>query len=131
MRDDRTGRYIIHIHTFRKFFSSRMALSCPRDAVEMLMGHEGYLSGAYRRFSEEQLMDLYKKSMQEVTILEVKPVDRDVEKMKTIVKGFIDLYGADTFKELMGKGVVSQGRLTTKEQRMKMILKLQELAEEL
>jgi len=81
MQDDRTGRYIIHIHAFRKFFSSRMALSCPRDAIEVLMGHVGYLSGAYLRFSETQLAEMYKKSMHEVTISEGKDFSNELKQL--------------------------------------------------
>ena len=86
MRDDRTERYVIHIHTFRKFFSSRMALSCPKDVVEMLMGHIGYLSGAYLRFSETELTDMYKKSMHEVTILEGGNFSNEIEELKKQMK---------------------------------------------
>ena len=35
-------------------------------------------------------MRLYKGSMQEITVLEVKPVEKDMEKMKKIIKGFIE-----------------------------------------
>lgn len=86
LRDIRTKRYIIHIHTFRKFFSSRMTLSCPRDAIEMMMGHETGLSGAYLRFSENELGEMYKKSMHEVTIFEsdttgkLKDLEKEIER---------------------------------------------------
>lgn len=43
-RDKTTGRYIMHIHTLRKFFRSNMTYSGgPVDVAEALMGHEGYL----------------------------------------------------------------------------------------
>jgi integrase len=72
MKDDITDRYVIHIHALRKFFRSQLALSCPTEIVETLMGHEGYLSGSYRRYSESELASYYKKAMDRVTIFEHK-----------------------------------------------------------
>ena len=48
-KDNSTGRSQIRIHALRKFFRSQLALACPVDIVEALMGHEGYLTEAYRR----------------------------------------------------------------------------------
>jgi integrase len=45
-----------HPHTLRKFFRTRLgAVSIPIDVVEALMGHEGYLTEVYRRYSIEDL----------------------------------------------------------------------------
>lgn len=68
MIDETTGRHQHHIHQFRKFFRSQMALSCPVDVVEALMGHEGYLTRAYRRYTRDQLAEYYLKSEGMVTI---------------------------------------------------------------
>jgi len=67
--DPATGRATIHPHMLRKFFRSQLALSCPVDVVEMLMGHQGYLTDAYRRHSRKQLAEHYLAAEHEVTIL--------------------------------------------------------------
>ena len=69
-KDLKTGRYKMHVHTLRKYFRTRMALDIPVDVVEALMGHEGYLTQAYRRYSIEQLGDLYQKGVHNVLVFE-------------------------------------------------------------
>ena len=54
-RDPVTNRLQIHPHMLRKFFSSQLSIAVPKDIVEMLMGHKGYLSDAYRRYSRKQI----------------------------------------------------------------------------
>jgi len=66
--DPETGRSQIHIHMLRKFFRSQLALGCPIDIVEMLMGHSGYLTDAYRRHSKKQSAEHYLKAEHLVTI---------------------------------------------------------------
>jgi len=60
-RDNQTNRFIIHPHCLRKFFRSKLAQVIPVDIVESMMGHEGYLVEAYRKYSQEDLADFYKK----------------------------------------------------------------------
>ncbi len=60
-RDPRTGFSEIHPHVLRKFFRSQMATVIPVDVAEALMGHEGYLTEVYRRYSFEQLAKFYKQ----------------------------------------------------------------------
>jgi Site-specific recombinase XerD len=67
-KDNSTGRSQIRIHGLRKFFRSQLALSCPVDIVEMLMGHEGYLTDAYRRYSRKQMGEYYLKAEHHVTV---------------------------------------------------------------
>lgn len=67
-RDNTTGRTQIRIHGLRKFFRSQLALSVPVDIVEALMGHEGYLTEAYRRYTLKQLAEYYQKGEHLVTI---------------------------------------------------------------
>jgi len=52
----------IHIHQLRKYFRSNMALGCSLDIVEALLGHAGYLTHSYRKYSREQLETEYKKN---------------------------------------------------------------------
>jgi len=66
--DPGTGRSQIHIHMLRKFFRSQLALACPVDIVEALMGHSGYLTNAYRRFTKKQMGEYYQKAEHLVTI---------------------------------------------------------------
>ena len=66
--DSATGRATIHPHMLRKFFRSQLALSCPVDIVETLMGHQGYLTDAYRRYSRKQMAEYYLAAEHEVTI---------------------------------------------------------------
>jgi integrase len=54
-------RYTVHPHVLRKFFRTRMATVIPVDVVEALMGHEGYLTEVYRRYSLEDLAKFYKQ----------------------------------------------------------------------
>ena len=61
-RDKSTGREKIHPHTLRKFFRTRLgATGIPVDVVEALMGHEGYLTEVYRRYTLEDLRKFYLK----------------------------------------------------------------------
>lgn len=60
-KDEKTGRYLVRIHGFRKRFRSLMATVIPLDIVEMIIGHIGYQSESYRRHSEEELASWYKK----------------------------------------------------------------------
>ena len=66
--DPSTGRKQIHPHMLRKFFRSQLAMSCPVDIVEALMGHAGYLTDAYRRISKAQMKEAYLKNEFRVTI---------------------------------------------------------------
>ena len=54
-------RLTVHPHVLRKFFRTRMATVIPVDVVEALMGHEGYLTEVYRRYSHEDLAKFYKQ----------------------------------------------------------------------
>lgn len=69
-KDESTNRYEVHIHTLRKFMINRLKGVIRIDAVEQLVGHEGYLSRAYRDLTEETLKAEYLKGMQAVSIFE-------------------------------------------------------------
>lgn len=58
-KDKRTNRHTVHPHTLRKFFRTKMATVIPVDVTEALMGHEGYLTEVYRRYSTEDLAKFY------------------------------------------------------------------------
>jgi integrase len=57
--DPKTHRRRVHMHQCRKFFRTVMAQRMPVDAVELLLGHNGYLSDAYVRYTEDELRQYY------------------------------------------------------------------------
>jgi len=71
-------RRTFHIHMFRKYFSSQLSVSCPREMVEEIMGHEGYLSGSYRRYTREQIQEHYQSAEHNLYINEI-----DVDKLES------------------------------------------------
>jgi integrase len=66
--DSSTKRQLVHPHVLRKFFRTRMATVIPLDVVEALMGHEGYLTEVYRRYSIEDLEKFYSQGESVVLI---------------------------------------------------------------
>lgn len=72
-KDPKTKRFKMHIHCLRKYYRSRMSLEIPVDVVEALMGHEGYLTEVYRRYSQEQLAEMYVKGMSTIAVFESQP----------------------------------------------------------
>lgn len=60
-RDPSTNRYELHIHCLRKLFITQVSKVTTKDVAEALVGHEGYLTGAYRRYTPEELAEEYKK----------------------------------------------------------------------
>ena len=63
-----TNRYKLHPHVLRKFFRTRLGAVIPVDVAEALMGHQGYLTQAYRRYSVEDLGKIYKEGESALTI---------------------------------------------------------------
>lgn len=60
--DRKTNRRRIHLHQCRKFFRTVMAQRIPVDAVELLIGHNGYLSDAYVRYTTDELRQFYQQA---------------------------------------------------------------------
>jgi integrase len=58
-RDNSTNVRKLHPHVLRKFFRTRLGAVIPVDVVEALMGHEGYLTEVYRRYTVEDLAKFY------------------------------------------------------------------------
>jgi hypothetical protein len=58
-KDTSTNRMTVHPHVLRKFFRTKLGAVIPVDIVESLMGHEGYLTEVYRRYSFEDLGKFY------------------------------------------------------------------------
>jgi len=95
-KDKSTGREKIHPHVLRKFFRTRLgATGIPVDVVEALMGHEGYLTEVYRRYTVEDLAKFYLKGesallvftdAQEVTKLRKEVDERNIT-LQSLVNG--------------------------------------------
>jgi len=67
-KDTQTNRHTIHPHVLRKFFRTRLGSVLPVDVVEALMGHEGYLTEVYRRYSHEDLARFYLQGEPAITV---------------------------------------------------------------
>jgi len=90
-RDNSTGRSQIRIHGLRKFFRSQLALSCPLDIVEALMGHEGYLTDAYRRYSTKQMGEYYLKGEHQITVTgtgDLRELQYTVQDQQAAIEGY-------------------------------------------
>jgi integrase len=59
-KDSTTGRYKIHTHSLRKFFSTQLQNAGVEEGiVETLLGHKGYCNGSYKKFTEQQIKEKY------------------------------------------------------------------------
>jgi len=59
-RDKSTDRERLHPHVLRNFFRTRLgAAGIQIDVVEALMGHEGYLTEVYRKYTVQDLAKFY------------------------------------------------------------------------
>ncbi|MEM4721050.1 MAG: tyrosine-type recombinase/integrase [Candidatus Methanomethylicaceae archaeon] len=106
-KDGSTGRKVLHPHALRKFFRTRMGSTIPVDIVEALMGHEGYLTECYRKYSQEDLAQFYKKGEHSVTIFgNGKDMAKVKEEMEGIKKEF-----ADRLAYLTGRNMELERRL--------------------
>ncbi|NOZ82567.1 MAG: site-specific integrase [Euryarchaeota archaeon] len=83
-RDRRTSLRKLRLHTLRKFFRSRLSTAAPVDVVEALMGHEGYLTGAYRRYTVEELAEYYAKAEH---VLHIMPPENLVRAAHEVKRG--------------------------------------------
>jgi len=85
-RDSSTGRKQLRIHQLRKFFRSQLALKVPVDIVEYLMGHSGYLTDAYRRYTNRQLAEFYQKGEHLLYI----NIPQDIQKIQSEFREDLD-----------------------------------------
>jgi integrase len=93
-KDNTTGRSQTRIHALRKFFRSQLALSCPLDIVEALMGHEGYLTEAYRRYTRKQMGEYYLKAEHQITVAgtaDLYEIKDRLQDTQAAVKGYKDI----------------------------------------
>ncbi|MCK4885042.1 tyrosine-type recombinase/integrase [Candidatus Bathyarchaeota archaeon] len=81
-KDKSTGREKIHPHVLRKLFRTRLGAVIPVDVVEALMGHEGYLTEVYRKYTVQDLAKFYLKG--EAALLVFTDTQKVVELHKAI-----------------------------------------------
>ena len=123
-KDRETRRLKYRIHGLRKFFRSQLATAIPVDIVEALMGHEGYLTGEYRRYTERELGVYYNKGEH---ILLITPPESMI-KIAGEVKS-----GLERNRELLEDVILEnkqlKGRLGKVEEELKAISELREVRE--
>ncbi len=104
-KDERTGRYLIHIHSLRKYFRTRFSRH-NRDIAEILMGHEGYL-GTYRQFTEDELIEEFKKGAKHLLVFETS-VDSEelIEMQKSLEETKKKLTESDEKIDAIQKGLL-------------------------
>jgi integrase len=118
-KDNSTGRSQIRIQGTRKFFRSQLALSCPVDIVEALMGHQGYLTEAYRRYTLKQMAEYYLKAEHHVTVIgsgDIRELSDRLMDTQVTVKGY-----RDVIKEQAEEIVLLEQRFTTQERQLEEI----------
>ena len=67
-QDPITKHFGISPHSFRAYFISQLKLAMNHEIVEMLAGHQGYLSDAYRRYPKDQVREAYLKAEYAVSL---------------------------------------------------------------
>lgn len=94
-KDQSTKRLKCHPHTMRKWYITTMKQHIPEPVVDKIVGHEGYLSKSYDRYTEKDMARLYKENCGHLAIFEtvveqdlteinesLKQKDKDIEEMK-------------------------------------------------
>ncbi len=77
-KDPTTGWLVLRLHVMRKFFRTRLPQGgASIDAVEQMLGHEGYCGGAYVRLTEEEVEKAYKDAEHALWIFKTKPINED------------------------------------------------------
>lgn len=89
-RDKSTDRERLHPHVLRKFFRTRLgAAGIQIDVVEALMGHKGYLTEVYRKYTVQDLAKFYLKG--EPALLVFTDTQKVVELQKAIEEKNLEL----------------------------------------
>jgi integrase len=97
-RDKSTKRYKVHPHVLRKFFRTQMGKVIPVDIAEALMGHEGYLTEVYRKYTREDLAEFYKQGEHAVSVMgmdteEISKIKVEIDErnrqLQTLVNGLV------------------------------------------
>jgi len=108
-RDQQTNIHEVHPHVLRKFFRTKMATVIPVDVTEALMGHEGYLTEVYRRYSMEDLAKFYKQGEHALLVFteaaEVGKLRAEIEERNKQLQSLVNGLTAENLelKSRMGK----------------------------
>jgi len=93
-RDKSTNIRKLHPHVLRKFFRTRLGAVIPVDVTEALMGHEGYLTEVYRRYSMEDLAKFYLQGEPALLVFteaeEVSKLRKEVEQSKSELQNMVN-----------------------------------------
>ena len=73
--DNKTKRWIYHIHSLRKYFRSKIGLHT--DLTHALMGHSGYLDQSYLRLNIDEVGKKYLEVMHNVSVYSI--VDNELK----------------------------------------------------
>lgn len=88
--DPTTNVRELHLHVLRKFFRTNMAKPLGLDVTEAVMGHRGYLTEAYRRYSKHDLAKMYQENQEYVTVIQepksLEKLDADSKTKDTKIK---------------------------------------------
>ncbi len=77
-KDPTTGWLVLRLHVMRKFFRTRLPQGgASIDAVEQMLGHEGYLGGAYVRLTEEEVEAAYRAAESALWIYKEPPYNKE------------------------------------------------------
>ena len=125
-RDRATKRRKYRIHGLRKFFRTELARVIPVDVVEALMGHEGYLSQSYRKYSVEELREYYKKGEHALLI---SPPENMV-KIASEVKGDLEKQ-RKIIEDLILENKELRERISKLEQKIELLSKITKIEEEI
>jgi len=70
VRDNGTGRRVLHLHSLRKFFRAKIGLDL--DTTHALMGHAEYSDDAYLRLEEAgEIAKAYLEAMPNVSVYQI------------------------------------------------------------
>ncbi len=108
-QDPNTNIRVLRLHTMRKYFRTRLpAGGCNLDVVEALLGHEGYLGGAYVRLTDEEIEAEYRKAEHSLWIFKTKPINedelRDLERENLLLRNEV----ADIRREIATMNAMQQ-----------------------
>lgn len=93
-RDSVTRRKQLHYHMLRKFFISQMSLVVSKEIPEVLAGHSGYLTDAYRRYTKTQLREHYLKAESAITIQPVQAAPAVSHEVRVTVQEHAEIIDA-------------------------------------
>ncbi|MFA4973956.1 MAG: tyrosine-type recombinase/integrase [bacterium] len=95
--DPDTGRHLVHLHSFRTFFNVALKSAGGNAHIiaEQLIGHRGYLGGAYDKMTVEKKAEFYAENEHLLWIVQRKEITPDMEKETAALRDRIAALEAD------------------------------------